>query len=260
MTDQIFSSPIFIGGLMKSGTSLLRKLLSLHPHIFGGLETHWFSDDFINHWQDGESTRQQWLGQFFEVPQKDLNQLRQNSTSSFDFFNQFMSFCAKRANKKRWVEKTPDNVFHLDTIWAKWPEAKVLIMDRDLRDVYASWKKNKKRSLENFLEQAQKFNSVLERQNNNNKLLIISYSDLVNQPKITLQKALHFIGEKYIEGLENYQGDNQDYQKVLAVTGKVSPTTESLKKPIFTNSIGQYKIILSSEEIEKIQFIGTNKS
>lgn len=53
------NSPIFIGGQMKSGTTLVRALLSQHPNIFGGLETHWFDlpskvdiNDSINFFRD----------------------------------------------------------------------------------------------------------------------------------------------------------------------------------------------------------------
>ena len=248
-------APVFIGGLMKSGTSLLRKLLSLHPNLFGGLETHWFTDDFVEHWQDGQSTRQQWLGQFFDVSEQKMENIRERSGSAYDFLDNFMHYCTQRAGKKRWIEKTPDNVFHMDTIRKYWPQAKILIMQRDLRDVYASWKKNKKRNLENFLEVATQFKNIVQSQKDKEHLLTVSYFDLVIHTKKVLEEILNFIDEPYIDGLENYQGDNRDYEKVLAVTGKISPTTASLKKPIFTNSIGQWEEILNHQEILRIEEI-----
>jgi len=41
----ICTSPIFVGGYFKSGTSLLRALLGQHPDVASGLETHWFAID-----------------------------------------------------------------------------------------------------------------------------------------------------------------------------------------------------------------------
>ena len=35
------SSPAFVGGMYKSGTSLLRAMLGRHSRIFTGLETQW---------------------------------------------------------------------------------------------------------------------------------------------------------------------------------------------------------------------------
>ena len=35
-------APIFIGGMFKSGTTLLRAMLGQHSAIASGLETYWF--------------------------------------------------------------------------------------------------------------------------------------------------------------------------------------------------------------------------
>ncbi|MDP6272194.1 MAG: sulfotransferase, partial [Alphaproteobacteria bacterium] len=40
------TTPIFIGGLYKSGTSLLRAMLGQHANIAAGLETNWFEVDW----------------------------------------------------------------------------------------------------------------------------------------------------------------------------------------------------------------------
>ena len=37
--------PIFIGGMPKSGTTLVRKYIGNHPQIFSGLESNWFELD-----------------------------------------------------------------------------------------------------------------------------------------------------------------------------------------------------------------------
>ena len=250
------AGPIFIGGLMKSGTSLLRKLLSLHPNIFGGLETHWNSDDFVNHWKEGDVQRHQWLLEFFEVSTSEANQIRSSCSSAYEYFDAFMNYCTIRASKKRWVEKTPDNVFNMGVILKLWPNAKILIMKRDFRDIYASWKKNKKRTFDIFLDSAKKFEVVLENYSHyHDRIRVVRYQDLVVTPKETLKDVLSFIGEEYISGLEVYRGDTSDYNNVLNVTGKISPTAVSLQKPIFTSSIDQWKEILDKEEIEVISSI-----
>lgn len=253
--------PIFIGGLMKSGTSLLRKILSLHPELYGGLETHWFSEEFIQNWRDGDAQRQQWLLSFYEVSENDVSKIREESTSSFDFFHSFMNFCVNRANKERWIEKTPDNIFHLDLINDNWPQAKVVIMYRDYKDVFASWKARKGKSIDYFLPFAQKYAKIIEHLDLVQlDTLVIKYSDLVFHPKQTIKEVCEFVDVPYVEGLEDYQGDDMDYNKVLKVTGKSSPTTESLRKPIFTSSIDQWKHILTEEEVNIInRVLGASK-
>ena len=39
------AAPVFIGGMFKSGTSLLRAMLGQHRNIASGLETYWFEVD-----------------------------------------------------------------------------------------------------------------------------------------------------------------------------------------------------------------------
>ena len=46
MTNDPKTSPIFIGGLFKSGTTLLRAMLGQHSAIASGLETQWFKMDW----------------------------------------------------------------------------------------------------------------------------------------------------------------------------------------------------------------------
>lgn len=240
---------------MKSGTSLLRKLLGTHPDIFGGLETHWCSEEFKNTWKDGEGKRQEWLLQFFDVDRSTADRLRQNSSSAHDYFNSFMDHVTQRVNKTRWVEKTPDNFRHVEEILSEWRDASVLILQRDPKDVYASWKKNKKHDIHYFIADLKECLSVIDRYHNNPRVLIVSYEDLVSTARETLIEICDFIDAPYIEGLEDYQGDDRDYNKVLEVTGKESPTTASLKKPIFNSSIGQYKSILTEAEILQIDQI-----
>ena len=85
---------------MKSGTSLLRKLVSRHPHIYGGLETHWFTDEFVNNWKDGNSVRQKWLLEFFDVQEMEVSHLRNEASSAIEFFTLFMNYCTLRSKKQ----------------------------------------------------------------------------------------------------------------------------------------------------------------
>lgn len=238
---------------MKSGTSLLRKLISLHPNIYGGLETHWFSEEFSRHWNDKEfSMRLKWLLEFYEVTESEANEMRVKANSSVEFFNSFMAYCTRREGKKRWVEKTPDNVFHLNEIFSSWEDSKVIIMKRNLLDVFASWKRNNKGNLDSFILMANRYLDVIDKYEEEDRVLYISYNNLVQESRSTMELVLEFLEEPFISGMENYEGDSEDYNKVLNVTGKVSPTTKSLAKPIFTTSVDSWKEVLSVKEEKAI--------
>ena len=68
-------NPVFIGGLMKSGTSLLRVLLGQHKHLFAGSETHWFEDSVRLHWGNPESRRMNLLLTFYDLGPDEYEQL-----------------------------------------------------------------------------------------------------------------------------------------------------------------------------------------
>ena len=142
-------------------------------------------------------------------------------------------------------------MFHIKTILDNWPGAKILIMQRNPLDVYASWKKNRKRDLDFFLKQTNLFNKVLDKLDSKS-VMIVKYETLVYSAKPTLIAILDFLNEPYVSGIEDYGGDSTDFEKVLAVTGKLSPTTDSLRKPIFQSSVNQWRDILDKTEINKI--------
>lgn len=247
------TSPVFIGGLMKSGTSLLRKLIASHPRIFGGLETFWFSEDFVKNWKETEAKRIKWFIKFYNITEKEYFEYVDKANDAYHFFDLLMDYLTKRAYKNRWVEKTPDNAKHIDLIFKKWPTSKFIYVSRDLRDCYASWKKNKKYNLSRFSKDLNIIEAQLLCFWNDDRLLHVKYEDLVTDTENVLKEVFTFLNEEYIQGLEQYSGDDSDYKKVKNVTGKESSTAVSLSKPIFTSSIGQYNEILEEGEVSLIE-------
>ena len=87
--------PIFIGGMFKSGTSLLRRLIGSHPTIFAGLETNWFRLDpyfASNKLNAGliDPIVKQW-SQFNNLPIEVVTRIIRDSRSSEDSLNLLMS-------------------------------------------------------------------------------------------------------------------------------------------------------------------------
>jgi hypothetical protein len=240
--------------MMKSGTSLLRVLVGNHPHIFSGYETHWFSPEIQLNWRDGSAKRLIWLRELYEIPPKEFQLLQQNSSSGLEFISAFMEYCTRREGKRRWAEKTPDNILHLETIWNQWPQAQVLHVRRDFRDIYASWKKNRKASLAEFLDRAKTTYRRLDRLlgHSTDNYLEVNYERLVQQPGPAMREVLEFLNEPWVEGMDRNPGDNQEYERVRQVVGVESATALALKRPIFSDSVGQWRRILNKEEVAAI--------
>jgi len=256
------TSPIFIGCQSKSGTSLLRTIIGRHPNIFGGdgFETHWFSQEIIGgDWENNQTQRQKWLKDWYEINDQDYHMLKKTSTSGIDFFDRFMTFCTNREGKKRWLEKTPDNLYHYNLINQNWPDVKFIHGVREFKDIYSSWKANKLGSLKtltvhDFVQKVrhsyQQIEHLLGRTTEN--YIETKYEDLVNEPRSAILRVLDFVDESYIDGMENYIGDSDEFSKVKEIMGVESNTSRSLQKPIFTSSVGQWSKILTKDEIVTI--------
>ena len=251
-------SPIFIGGLFKSGTSLLRAMLGQHSAIATGLETYWFDLGW-----DGPHTgefldRIERLRNFFGLEGKITERIVAESSNSTQFLDLFLGHYAKSIGKRRWAEKTPGNILHLSEIYSGWPDAKVIHIIRDPRDVFASLKQAKKwDSLEKFTElwclyigTAENLKRELKLYENN--YLEMRYEDLVLRTEESMKNVIGFLGEKWEEDVAVFEGKKDEYDKVLKLTGKASTTLDRLRKPLSQDRVGIWHKTVSQEEIEEI--------
>src|SRR5882762_10203816 len=104
-------SPILIGGLHRSGTNLVRRVLHSHPNIAVGPESNIFRKGRLEEmhawlrdtWAPGLDPR-------YEFDPERVDQVMATLMSSV-----MMPYCEKRG-KKRWAEKTPKNILFIDTL------------------------------------------------------------------------------------------------------------------------------------------------
>lgn len=251
--DEAMDSPLFIGGLMKSGTSLVRKLLSQHPHIFGGFETHWFEEEVLHGWKDIESRRQRWNRELYEIPEDEFEEIVSSSSSGPGFLDAMMTYCAAREGKHRWVEKTPDNVLHLPLIRLNWPDAQFVYVVRDLRDVWTA-QRRKQVSFNDFLDSTSRHIEALDGLlgSETEFYIEIHYESVVTDAEKSMRTLLDRIGEPWLPELSDYKGDPSEFRRILDVTGKESSTARSLSKPIFSSKIGEWRHEISENEATEI--------
>lgn len=241
---------------MKSGTTLMRALIGNHSNIYGGLETWWFSEAFQAEYPHVESKTGNKLTLLYDIPQKDYEKLVNESEGVLDFLNRFLLHGASQVGKSRWVEKTPDNIFHLKPLIDHFGDEFLFIyMLRNPLDTYASWKSRTKHNLDFFLEKMTATMSVLTSEvfTSLPHTRFVRYEDLVMAPQATMQSVISWVGEDWEEGIEQNQTDRSEYEKVKQLTNKHSGTLESLSKPIFQSSVGQYEEILEEAEVKQIE-------
>jgi hypothetical protein len=157
--------PVFVCGAHRSGTTLMRDLLDGHPALavlpaeagyFGDLQTRMarLPDD------DAASLLgQTWLRRLVNPANQPPFWLLGRSSAERSPYLEFarrllawraagleplaavaLAYADGVGGLMRWVEKTPGAERHLDTIWAAFPEAKVIHVVRAPRDVASSHK------------------------------------------------------------------------------------------------------------------------
>ena len=126
MSDSPSSAPIFIVGCQRSGTTLLRLMLDSHRNISCGPETRFLRElePIIGaNWHRISRfgfSREYWISKLAE------------------FFDSFQSEYAAARGKTRWADKSPLYALILPFIWELFPDAQVIHVIRDVRDVTAS--------------------------------------------------------------------------------------------------------------------------
>jgi hypothetical protein len=244
--------------MFKSGTSLLRAMLGQHSAIASGLETYWFDWDWSARESEAMKVMYGRLAHFFDMTVAEVTAMAMNSATAETFLATLMAEVARRQGKPRWAEKTPGNIAHADRIWAAWPDAKIVHIIRDPRDVFASLVEAKKwDSPEEF---ADRWVSTIGRglrlkseiNPSASSYLAIRYEDLIAAPEETMRRVIDFIGESWEPAAGQFSGRQEDFDKVLEATGKASTTLERLKEPLSGERVGIWPQVLTQKQLTEI--------
>jgi hypothetical protein len=167
---RVKAAPIFIVGCGHSGTSVLLRLLGAHSSIYAV----------------------PYESKVFRYPE-----LKQRLTMKIWNRN------AVARGKHRWVEKTPVHIRMIDRVWAIYPDARVLFIVRDGRDVAVSLRKRFD-SFELGLRRWVDDNRQGLNWSDDPRFMRVRYEDLVKRYDETMPRICEFIDEPFEEGLIVY--------------------------------------------------------
>ncbi len=257
--------PIFIAGLERSGTSLIYALLASHPNIAMTRRTNLWTY-FYNQYGDLSKPKN------FERCLKDLLRYKRLLPVQLDaeklrrdFNNGQMTYprlfalieeqYAQRLGRPRWGDKSLNTERYADQIFEAYPNARIIHMQRDPRDRYASAVKRWKVSRGGAGVGTAVWLSSLHlarrhRARYPQKYMIVRYETLAREPEKTLKTICAFIGEEYdpvmlgMQGAEQFrdEGGNSSY-------GQHEPGR------ISTRSIGRFQEVLSPRQIAFMQMV-----
>jgi len=282
------TKPIFIVGCPRSGTTLLASRLNLHSQIAVSSETHFFEilNNFFLINVIYPLTYRGIHRLLFYSQMKDLKidfndfikLFNQTEKQYINVFDISMDLYRSKVNKKYWCEKTPQHLKHLSNIYYYYPNAKVICILRDGRDVALSlskapWHENNiaMSSLEwneniKYLNQA---NSKYSKE----KFFVLKFEQFIENPQDSLKSICNFIGVNFESNLMTTPSKKPDLVAEWEINWKGNvmkafdnskigkwhhQTTDYQKK--LMNSIMQvnlhkmkyYDIEISSNKLEKL--------
>lgn len=246
--------PLFVVGVPRSGTTLLASMLSAHPAIHAGPETHFFED--LDRRRPPSPSRSagwiesavQWLMKIEHVgkpvhchaglSEDDLRRYLREQVPSYRAMLEAITVPQmRRAGKSRWLEKTPNHIAHMPTLRRVFPEAKVIRIVRDPRDTIQSllnvpWgPKSLSAAVSMFADNHSPGERFCSR---DPRTLTVRYEDLVTQQEATLDRIGSFVGEKF-----DAKGDRS--KSALEVNRTAEPWKEKVSQAIDPSRAGSWR-------------------
>jgi hypothetical protein len=224
------ASPIFILSVPRSGSTLLRTLLDSHPAIACGPETPWLAA----HQPSSVGALHQFLADNSLGYCKNFRMPRQIITSAVrQFVASLMDAYATEKGKRRWAEKTPNNVMYLEFLLELFPDAKFIHLVRDGLDsaisnsIMAPYLQGVSSLFENHMLlgpdcalENNLFNAILRWNLWNRRIdestagktrIRIHYENLVRDPRSTLSAVFDFIEEPFDERVMDYAKSEHEF-------------------------------------------------
>lgn len=206
--------PVFIVGCGHSGTTLLKTILGAHPNIYS---------------YPHESAM------MYEGPNHAKRMIRHYQR------------LAVVQSAKVFIEKTPRHIHFLDELLEVEPNARIIIMIRDGRDVAISYKKRNRgvvKGITRWVEDNRAGQIFWDREN----VHVLKYEDLIEDFDSTITAALNFIGEEYHQACKDYHLKQRPKEKPSGQGGEDHQKFRDwqISQPLFDGR-GQWKALDGEE-------------
>ena len=264
-------SPVFIVGMSRSGTTLLSRMLDEHSQIAILPETWMYVvldrlgclKEFNDPWQAPLFFNEVWHNlRYYHDPAAQVLAREASRAGRYQgptalLLERLGRAYAKERNAKIWGEKTPSHALWLPQIRALFPEARILFMVRDPRDVVLSyddrWDKSK-RDTEYLASTASLLKYYLNHLLHHpafpaRQIRWLRYESLVVDPATELEKICKFLGMEFEPSMLGF------YRRHANVEDETPDGRHHalLKRPATTEKIGRYRAALSASQIALVE-------
>lgn len=204
-------APVFIVGCPRSGTTLLQNLLSAHPDVAIAPETHFIRRFWSRRTRNGDLdvgvNYSRVVEQIIAMPEfremgLDSNAFREvtreGSRTYAELFRKLLILYGQSRSARIVGEKTPNHLFHMETLVRFFPWARFIHVIRDPRAVVNSWRDVpwSTGTLNGDAGLWRQYAIMARRQIQRTSLRVhtVRFEDMLGDPQPTFQKLSDFIG------------------------------------------------------------------
>ncbi|MAE67205.1 MAG: hypothetical protein CMJ18_23335 [Phycisphaeraceae bacterium] len=236
-------APIFIGGAGRSGTTLLRVLLDVHPHIACGVELK-VLPSIAQLYASLQSAELSPVRKAYDLDRAWIDQRFRA------LIDGLLEPYRARRGKPRWAEKTPHNLMHLEALGTIFPDARFLHVVRDGRDVACSlvtmdWVNpatgKKLPYVQNIGNAARYWREVIETvraqtASMQDRVFEVRYESLVTDTETTMREVLQFLDEPWDDAVLHHHE-----RRTAQSDDDHESSAAQARRPIYATSIGQWR-------------------
>ena len=240
-----WTGPLFIVGMPRSGTKLLRGLLGQHPRIrIPNIETDFFP--FMVRWvrEHGQPEQPDAFATLFEALRPapyfmlraggaatfDWSEWREHCGGRYDAAGLFEGFVRYETGSGAqtnciWGDKSPAYMRHVDALLEHFPQARVVHIVRDVRDycisVNKTWRKDMRRAAHEWARDVERAHRLSRSQPS--RCIEVAYEDLLRSPEALMRRLTTFLG------IENADASMLRLARPVEVRGDAAGRTEIMR-------------------------------
>lgn len=202
-------APFFVLGCVRSGTTMLRDALRMHPKLACPEETHFFrwadpyGTDALNRTLEGNVVLKKHR-QIDGITEEEFSGMLRQSTSRAELYSRYMALYMerKKPGATRWFDKTPQNVYGAVLAATSMPRSRFVHIVRDPLNVVSSLRIGRIVKVENLVGACNYWNEATQivsglKRAYPARVYELRYEDFVADPQKHLRLLLDFIGEDF---------------------------------------------------------------
>jgi hypothetical protein len=250
---------VFIGGCHRSGTTLLGALLGAHPACLTTPESQFKTDALeATGVPDTEASTQANIERALNARSlsrwglgEDL--LRHAANGARSDYGRFLeslvdgySTCVDQSSYELWVDHTPKNVRHLQTLFNLFPDSRAIHIVRDGRGIAASvmpldWGPNTIIAAAHWWVHHVAFGLAAEGYYGNDRVIRVRYEDLVSEPQAELRRICAWLDLDYVAEMSG--GGGFEYaQGLFRYHSLIHNAPEASRATAWKNSLSEREI------------------